>query len=244
MSIGLVSMFYNEEILAPLFLNHYSFVDDIHIIIDADSNDRTEEICRSFPCIIHKIQFPDMMNAGIKQMELNKVFASLITDWGIMVDADEFLFHAFFSIPTFLQRLPYRANSRISAWLWNVYRHVSDKDITLMQPPKHQRRHGDPNFEDWYNKHYIKSCIARPNQFSDFNIGCHDFNPDPSVPHLWGAHWKMADPELAIIRRIRNGRDRQSKVNREMNWQCHDFHITEEQIRAECKAHENDPLLF
>ena len=242
MRIAVVTTMYNEEILAPLFFRHYDWADEIHVLYDVDSNDSTKDICKSFGAHIHELKFPDMMNAGIKQMELNKVFASLITDWGIMVDADEFVFAKEESVNMFLHDIPW-AMSRVSAWLWNAYRHTTDSDIDN-SPVLWQRRHGDLNFKDWYNKHYIKSCIARPNHFSDFNIGCHDFNPNPHMPHLIGTHWKMADPELAIIRRIKNGRDRQSKVNREMNWQCHDFHITEEQIRAECKAHENDPLLF
>jgi len=243
MSVAIVTTMYNEEILAPLFFLHYNWADEIHVLYDVDSTDNTFEICKNNGAIIHDLKFPDMMDAGIKQSELNKIFGSLTTEWGIIVDADEFVFHDFFSVNIFLQQLPYGVD-RVSAWLWNVYRHVTDKDIVTTHPPKYQRRHGDPNFEDWYNRHYIKSCIARPKYFSNFNIGCHDFNPNPNAPSLIGTHWKMADPELAIIRRIKNGRDRQSKMNLSQNWQCHDFHITEEQIRNECKQHENDPLLF
>lgn len=241
MRIAVVVAMYNEEILAPMFFMHYDWVDEIHVLYDMDSTDRTLEICKDFNAHIHELEFPDMMDAGIKQSELNKVFASLDADWGIMVDADEFVFSDFGKV--FFEQL-YGDVTRISVWLWNVYRHVTDKDININRAPKWQRRHGDPNFEDWYNRHYIKSCIAKPKHFSNFNIGCHDFHINPNAPHLQGTHWKMADPELAIIRRIKNGRNRQSKMNLSQNWQCHDFHITEEQIRAECKAHENDPLLF
>lgn len=242
MSVAIVTTMYNEEILAPLFFRHYDWADEIHVLYDVDSTDATFEICHGHNARIHRLRFPNMMDAGIKQSELNRVFASLDTDWGIMVDADEFVFSTDFDTPAdFLNDL--FGIPRISVWLWNVYRHVSDADIDS-SPVLWQRRHGDPNFEDWYNRHYIKSCIAQPWHFHDFNIGCHDFNPNSRMPHLIGTHWKMADPELAIIRRIKNGRDRQSKMNISQNWQCHDFHITEEQIRAECKAHENDPLLF
>ncbi len=233
---------YNEEILAPLFFQHYHWASEIHVLYDVDSTDHTIDICRQNRAIIHHLKFPDMMDAGIKQSELNRVFHSLKTEWGIMVDADEFVFHEFLSIPTFLRALPYGVD-KLSTWLWNVYRHVSEKDIDITRPPKYQRRHGDPDFSTWYNKHYIKKCVARPKDKPDFNIGCHDFELN-SLYHLQGTHWKMADPELAIIRRIKNGKDRQSKMNLSMNWQCHDFHITEEEIRAECKKHENDPLLF
>ncbi len=242
MNVAIVTTMYNEETLAELFFLHYgSWSQEIHVLYDVDSTDRTLEICRRNNAIIHELRFPDMMDAGIKQAELNKVFASLNTDWGIMVDADEFVFSLTSSVRDFLREV---SSDRVSAWLWNVYRHTSEKDIDTNEYPWWQRRHGDPDFNNWYNRHYIKSCIARPKHFSNFNIGCHDFQPNVNLPHLVGTHWKMADPELAIIRRIKNGRERMSKMNLSQNWQCHDFHITEEQIRAECRAHENDPLLF
>jgi hypothetical protein len=241
MSIGLVTMFYNEEILAPLFLNHYSFVDDIHVIMDEDTTDRTEEICRQFPVTIHKLKFPNMMDAGIKQTVLNELFYSLKTEWGIMVDADEFIFSLKESIPNFLSET---SSPVIHVKLWQVYRHVTDSDINH-DSVLLQRRHGDPDFNSWYNKHYIKNCISKIAYKIPLNIGCHVFYPlDKITDFLQGAHWKMADPELAIIRRIKNGKERMSKKNLSMNWQCHDFHITEEDIYKECEAHKNDPLLF
>lgn len=243
MSVAIVTTMYNEEILAELFFLHYHWANEIHVLYDMDSTDSTLDICLHNKACVYPFKFPDMMDAGIKQKNLNTVFNALETDWGIMVDADEFVFDQVFSFQSFIEQLPGEIET-VSAWLWNVYRHTTDKEIDVTKPPKWQRRHGDPNFEDWYNKHYIKRCIARPKLFSNFNIGCHDFNPNPDIPHLIGTHWKMADPELAITRRIKNGRDRQSKMNLSQNWQCHDFHITEEQILAECKLHENDPLLF
>jgi hypothetical protein len=246
MKIGVVTMMYNEEMLAPLFLKHYDFADEIHVIYVTDSTDNTKVILEQSKAILHSITFPDMMDAGIKQSVLNHIFSDLKTDWGIMVDADEFVFppDGVFSAKTYFKTLPEYIEN-ISAWMWNVYRHFTEKDIDINKPPKYQRRHGDPNFKDWYNRHYIKRCIVKPKLKPDFNIGCHDFHIDELTPYKFhGVHWKMADPELAIIRRIKNGRDRQSKMNHEMNWQCHDFNITEEQIRAECKAHENDPLLL
>ncbi len=59
-----------------------------------------------------------------------------------------------------------------------------------------------------------------------------------------GAHWKMADPELAIVRRIINGKNRQSQNNLSGGYQVQDHFITEEEIRAECEAHLDDTVLF
>jgi hypothetical protein len=54
----------------------------------------------------------------------------------------------------------------------------------------------------------------------------------------------MADPDLAVKRRMRGRRELQSGENIRYNWGFHNFDITEEKIRAECRAHENDPALF
>jgi len=57
--IAIVSAWYNEELLAPLFLNHYHYVDEINIILDSATNDRTREILKSDPrVIIHEYQYP------------------------------------------------------------------------------------------------------------------------------------------------------------------------------------------
>lgn len=242
MKVAIVTTMYNEETLAPLFLQHYNWADEIHVLYDTDTTDKTRDILVN-RAIIHDLTFPDMMDAGIKQQSLNNLFNSLDADWGIMVDADEFVFAPNCSVREFLSIITPDVHS-MSAWLWNVYRYMTDDDIDINRPPLYQRRHGDPDFSNWYNKHYIKRCIARPESKINFNIGCHDFTPRLDIPHLIGTHWKMADPKLAIQRRITNGKLRQSKMNLSQNWQCHDFNITEEEILRVCYAHQWDPQLF
>ncbi len=39
--ISVISVWYNEEKLAPFFLEHYRFADAIHIAVDADTCDGT-----------------------------------------------------------------------------------------------------------------------------------------------------------------------------------------------------------
>ena len=74
MKIVLITMWYNEEFLAPFFLNHYKWVDKIHILLDADTDDNTEAIATgysnvliehfNFPCfyyIIHHVRKLEML---------------------------------------------------------------------------------------------------------------------------------------------------------------------------------------
>ena len=61
MRIELITMWYNEEFLAPFFLNHYSWVDKIHIILTPVPTDRTEAIAKRYPNVeIEYFWFPDI----------------------------------------------------------------------------------------------------------------------------------------------------------------------------------------
>ena len=127
MNVQVVSMWYNEEFLAPLFLNHYSFADRIHIFLDLDTSDDTEKICSKFDNIcIHPFSFPDMMDDQIKVDTINNFVSTIDCDWVINVDADEFIFPIPVHDP---KRILARQNKSnlMYAQLWQVYRNVLDK---------------------------------------------------------------------------------------------------------------------
>lgn len=246
--IAIITMWYNEEILAPFFLSHYSYVDQIRIIIDSDTNDNTVGICDAYPnVVLENFTFPDMMDAQIKQAKLHSVYNEMETDWIFMVDADEFIF------PLLLGTDPREVLSKqvgnvMYASMWQVYRHSTDEDLDPTLPAITQRRHGDPDMKSWYNGHYIKPLMARRGfPAKAWTLGCHSFHPDSRIKacdfKFHGTHWKMADPELAVIRRL-NAKNRQSSVNLASGFQCHDFNVTEGGIRQACAEHINDPVLF
>lgn len=251
MRIGVVTMWYNELVLGLLFLKHYAFAADVRVILDADMPPAMladhEYLVSLYPNVTStRYKFPEMMDAELKHQRLQQEFDSMLAcDWVLVVDADEFVFALPFE--PMCDFLACQGGNVVYAHMWQVYRHVTDKDIDLTMPAILQRQHGDPDMTTWYNSHYIKPCVAKPSAHVKFGVGCHTVGGDditPSAGNLYGTHWKMADPALAIERRITNGRLRQSPQNIARNHQCHDFNITEAQILAECAAHANDPLLY
>lgn len=239
MKTALLTMWYNEQFLAPFFLNHYKYIDEIHLFLDSDTSDKTLEIVEQFDNVqLYEFSFPDGMDDIIKTEHFNNYYKNLDADKVILVDSDEFIFQ--YNIPT---------NKDINfTTLYNVYRHVTENDLDVSIPIENQRRHGvlDPM--------YIKPNVVtgRLDNFrwglgihECWHNGVHYVNYENYNGSLYtGAHMAMADPAYVIERRIKNRKERQSKSNLEKGLTVQHHNITEEQIIAELKAHENDQEVF
>jgi len=82
--IELMTLWYNEEFLAPYFLNHYKFIDTIHLFLDSDTNDTTKEIISQYNNVsLKQFTFPDRMDDEIK-INLQKQF--IILNYGMFID--------------------------------------------------------------------------------------------------------------------------------------------------------------
>jgi len=246
MEFGVVTMWYNEAFLAPLFLNHYGWVDRVHLLLDTDSSDNTRAVCGQYANVeIEDFTFPDMMNDDLKVRKVNEVVCKMKGDWVFAVDADEFIFPAKgHAMPVLMRE---KANL-LHAQMWQVYRHETDKDLDSSKPAVLQRRHGDPNVTAGINKMYTKPIIVRPEVGIEWSPGCHSYKPNErvvvSAEKFLGAHWAMADVDMAIKRRIKGRRERQSRYNLERKLTVQHHFITEEEIRRECEKHLCDPQLF
>ena len=247
MKISVISMWFNEAFLAPFFLGHYSYADKIHILLDTDTNDNTRDICARYDNVeIEDFTFPDMMDDNLKIIKINEVTARETADWVFAVDADEFIFPAGGeSAPAVLER---QTANLLYAQMWQVYRHAADTDLDPAQSAIFQRRHGDPNIKTGVNALYVKPIIVRPEIGIVWYPGCHTFKPNEKIiispEKFWGAHWQMADVEMAVDRRIHGRRERQSKVNLAVGYSVLHHHITEKEIRDICTAHTSDPQVF
>lgn len=247
MKVSIITVLYNEEMLAPFFLNHYSWADEIHVLLDADTTDRTADICNSYQNVtIEEFRFPDMMDAIIKQEHIHRVFSDMDTDWVFAVDCDEFVFPIICKdrIKPILKKIQ---GNVVCTHMWTVYRNRRDADLDPDVPVYEQRVCGESNMNIDDNAMYVKPCIAKPESEIVWMLGCHSYYPNPKIDlstyRFQGAHWKMADPELAVIRRI-NGKKRQSQSNLSGKYQIQDHFITEEKILNKCEEHRNDPRLF
>ncbi len=248
--IEVITMWFNEEFLAPFFLSHYRFADRINIILDADTNDNTLAIVSKCPNVhVELFKFPDMMDDMIKVGRINQCYAGLDCDWVICVDADEFIF----PLPDvtwtrkFLSEV--KEGNVVKAAMWNVYRHHSDENLDpAMEPVVMQRRHGDPNMGKAENAPYVKPIVCRPKAHDGWSVGNHHIKPNTSTKlageWLAGAHWANADPCFCIERRLKGRRDRQSKNNLSNRMTFQHQWIAEQDVLRLCQAHANDPQLF
>jgi len=245
--LSVISRWYNEVMLAPLFLSHYAFADEIIILLDEATNDGTAEIIAEYPnAHIRRYRLPDKINYGFTTALVTRAAATIDGDWIMAPDTDEFIFPA--GNGDVRTALSQANGNLIYSDMWTVYRHKTDKDLDSSWPVIRQRRHGDPNKTIGWNSLYRKPIIVKSGLGIDWWPGFHRYRANPKIrvssTRLVGAHWIMADVDLAIARRLRGRRELQSKENLRYNWGFHNFDITEARIRAECKAHENDPELF
>jgi hypothetical protein len=127
--IEVITVWYNERFLAKFFLDHYSFADRIHLVLDADTDDDTPGIAGRYPNVrVEEITFPDKFDDLRKIARINSIYPGS-TRLGIAADSDEFVFP-----------LPYGTGMRealaneaeydvVRARMWQVYRHRTDSDL-------------------------------------------------------------------------------------------------------------------
>jgi hypothetical protein len=267
MSIEIITMWYNEEFLAKLFLNHYAYADKITILYDGDTNDNTLKIIKKYKNVdIILFKFPDMMDDDIKIAMINKYYSLSKYNFILSVDADEFVFIKNNELqPNILEYI--EMNKKYDLFyvpLFQVYRHESDADIDTDLPAVPQRRHGDPNISEGINALYYKPILVKGGMTGfSWGHGCHTFTSNSVLAiepkrhykintlkyfsthtRLLGAHWSMADPCFAVERRIKNRRARQSRNNLDKGLTVQHHHVTVKSIMDECVQHSHDPLLF
>ena len=94
MRVAIITVWHNEEDLAPFFLKHYSYVDNILLYLDTDTNDATRSICETYPNVtIRDISFPGGYDSIIMVDRINNTVRELGEyAWIYAVDADEFIF--------------------------------------------------------------------------------------------------------------------------------------------------------
>jgi glycosyltransferase involved in cell wall biosynthesis len=246
--ITVVTAWYNEAFLAPFFLGHYRFANEILVIVDADTDDETVEICSRYPNVkIDYFRYPNLFNCLQQSENINKTVSGLKSDWVIYADADELIF-PMGNRDGWREALGQADGNLLYAWMWQVYRHINDKDLDSSSPAIWQRRHGDPNRTRGINAMYRKPIIVKPEVGIEWVPGFHAYRKNLKIQvsetRFDGIHWQMADPDMAVQRRIKNQRDRQSKENLERRWAWQHHHITETDIRSECERHLHDPQLF
>ena len=247
MKIQVISKWFNEEDLAPFFLDHYSYADEILILLDEGTNDNTVEIINRYPnATILWSKSTGKMDDQILIDELNTIVATLDSDWLILVDSDEFIFPQDFGDP--LKVLSEADGNVIYAAMWQVYKNEIERKLNYAVPLLLQRRHGDPNRTEGINALYTKPIIVDPKIGIKWGVGNHQIEANDKViistTRFDGAHCAKIDENISIKRIIKGRKDRFSDREKEQGWGGQHFNTTEEDIRADFELHKNDPRLY
>lgn len=219
MTIELITCFFREEFLMPLFKLHYHWVDRMNIITTERSDGKFDD--------------EDKMNW------INDAVAASKADWVVVVDMDEFIYpRPFGSNPRVVlqQELEFETNV-IYSHMTRMWRHHTDSDIDQSKPPVPQRIHGIPD--------HVKPAVMRPSGVR-LGAGNHDVRIEAGamLGNPWaGAHWANADPCFWIERETRDRGPRLSERNIQRGHGTH-TRRSRDQILAECKDHENDPVII
>lgn len=218
MTVDVITSFFREEFLAPLFCLHYSdWVDRITFLTNKRDDWKFDDVD--------------------KMRWVNNAIRDSTSDWIILVDMDEFIY----PMPYGSNPKTYLANTKhdlFYAQMVRCWRHVSDVDIDRMKPPVPQRLHGQ--------KDHRKPCVFRNTGKLHVGIGNHDiaFNrPTNQGPDWTGSHWANADSCFWITRETRDRGPRLTEENRLKGFGTHTLR-TESQILVECREHENDPVII
>jgi hypothetical protein len=240
MKITIITEWYNEGLLAPFFLNHYKYVDEIIILLEEDTNDNTREICDMYPnVVIEYVHCPTGLDDKLKVEDINRTISKVKEGWIYVLDPDEFIFpdkHE--DVQTFLSR---QDSDIIMSHCWNVFKHHTDSDLDPTKETLHQRLHGNPFIDRWRKK---PSVLRAPSSVT-LQPGNHvTVSKDHSYSNeiYRGVHWNMVDLNFSINRRISQKR-RMSDTNLTKKYGIHNHKITVDELTKECELHLNDPLL-
>jgi hypothetical protein len=219
MKVEVITTFFKEEFLLPLFTQHYDWSDYLTFITQKRDD--------------HMFDDEDKMNW------VNAAIARSQADWVILVDMDEFVYpQPYGTNPRVVLEKELKAgNGLIFSYMTRMWRHVTDSDIDRSRHPVPQRLHGQQD--------HVKPSIFRP-KGCHVGAGNHDLHCTHGLAHgtPWvGAHWANADQCFWIERETRDRGPRLTDRNRQRGHGTHTLR-TKEQIIAECKAHENDPAII
>jgi hypothetical protein len=177
MQIHLMTMWYNESLLAPWFLRHYNWVDRIIIFFDTSTTDNCADVIASVADPMRVQIVPISLGGHFNEAARIQIFQDYYDtykdcDYYIIADADEFIFcrKPEESARAFIGR---NGRSITFVKLYNVYPHVTDGPLNYAEPLWSQRRHGDDDLSTWPNSAYIKPNILKSDVPARFRNGFH-----------------------------------------------------------------------
>jgi glycosyltransferase involved in cell wall biosynthesis len=94
MTLCVITICYNEEVILPFFIRHYERFADRLIFYDGGSTDRTRPIIAACPIAeLRELDTGGRIDDGANVRVKNTAYRDIDADWFIVVDSDELLHH-------------------------------------------------------------------------------------------------------------------------------------------------------
>jgi len=225
MKIDLYSICYNEELILPYFIKHYStFVSNI-TIYDNYSTDNSNNILKESNCNVIKYDSNNQIRDDIYLNIKNNCWKDSKADFVIVCDTDEFLYCD-------LKTLQYCKDNKftlISPFGYNMISHSLPKTSNQIYE---EIQYGV------FDKNFSKCIIFDPKEIEDINYepGCHTIKPRGNIKtynmnDVKLLHYKFLSLDY-VINKNKIYNSRLSDINKQHNWGLH-YQYTIEKITEE-----------
>lgn len=203
----------NEELIMPYFLRHYTQFAHI-ILLESNSTDNTAQMVEDAGGEVWHYDYPDEINDQWFIDIKNECWKNSDADWVIIVDVDEFVYHA--DISSILEKTH---STIFLPRLWNMF---SDKFPTTQGQIYEEVTGG--------REGGAKMNLFKPSEIKEINyaIGCHNAFPEGNVvlntrSEIITLHMRHLGYDY-VIERNRRTSARLSEYNKRMGW---GFHVNE-----------------
>jgi glycosyltransferase involved in cell wall biosynthesis len=167
LTIGLITLCYNEEKILPHFLRFYQPLVDWMVFFDGMSTDKTRDLIHQFPhtsIVNHDTggKVDDLENIRVK----NEAYKEMGADYFIVVDCDEFLYHP--DLRFLVASLDKHGYNAIQSAAWQM---VGDEMPTPDRPIAEQIQWGvrDEYTKTWFDK----VCVFKKEVDIRYETGAH-----------------------------------------------------------------------
>ena len=166
MTICVITLCYNEEVILPFFIRHYQRVADRMIFYDGGSTDRTREIVAACPIAeLRTLDTGGRIDDGANVRIKNTAYRDIDADWFIVVDSDEFLSHP--DLRGFLAKCDALGINAVRCEGWNMIGDAIPSDGLLTDQMPYGVR------DDYTIKFFDKMALFRKDVDVQFETGGH-----------------------------------------------------------------------
>lgn len=214
MKIDLFAICYNEELILPYFLRHYSQFCDNITIYDNYSTDKSEEIAVNAGAKVVKFDTNNEFREDLQMQVRSNCWKSSDADWVIVCDCDEFVYHS-----NLIDVLEQTDSTIFYLKVFDMY--------SLMFPTTKGQIYEEVKM-GYHNVNFggtgVKPILFKPSEINEINYASGSHKAVPlgnvkanTVSDIKLLHMRYLSKEYVINRNAEYGK-RHSEVNKRNGW--------------------------